>query len=112
MRSAPWRLRVVITEMRDSIFYADITFDNRWQEVAVSSRPSDAIALAVRTGTPIFAHPQVIDEAGVLRTRTSTRKRRWRVPGVPLRGHGRRLPRGRARELIGKPEPGFSTGKR
>lgn len=58
--------RVVITEMRDSIFYADITFDTNGTEVAVSSRPSDAIALAVRTGTPIFAYPQVIEEASVV----------------------------------------------
>lgn len=58
--------RVVITEMRDSIFYADITFDADGKEVAVSSRPSDAIALAVRTGTPIFADPSVLDEAAVL----------------------------------------------
>lgn len=59
--------RVVITEMRDSIFFADITFaaEGR-EEVAVSSRPSDAIALAVRTGTPIFASPEVVEEASVL----------------------------------------------
>lgn len=58
--------RVVITEMRDSIFFADITFDSDGKEVAVSSRPSDAIALAVRTGTPIFAIPSVLEEAAVL----------------------------------------------
>jgi|SRR5690554_1616074 bifunctional DNase/RNase len=58
--------RVVITEMRDSIFFADITFDAQGKEVAVSSRPSDAIALAVRTGTPIFASPAVLDEAAVI----------------------------------------------
>ena len=32
----------------------------------VSSRPSDAIALAVRTGTPVFAFPAVLDDAGVV----------------------------------------------
>jgi bifunctional DNase/RNase len=58
--------RVVITEMRDSIYFADITFATDGREVSVSSRPSDAIALAVRTGTPIYANPDVLDEAGVV----------------------------------------------
>lgn len=58
-------VRVVITEMRDSVFYADLALESEGKEVAVSSRPSDAIALAVRTGTPIFATPGVLEEAGV-----------------------------------------------
>lgn len=58
--------KVVISEMRDSIFFADITFDTGEGRVDVSSRPSDAIALAVRTGTPIFALPAVLDEASIL----------------------------------------------
>ncbi|HEU4320888.1 MAG TPA: bifunctional nuclease family protein [Acidimicrobiia bacterium] len=58
-------VRVVITEMRDSVFFADLTIDASGEEVKVSSRPSDAIALAVRTGTPVFAAPAVLDEAAV-----------------------------------------------
>lgn len=58
-------VRVVITEMRDSVFYADLALDNAGTEVQVSSRPSDAIALAVRTGTPIFALPAVLETAGI-----------------------------------------------
>ena len=57
--------RVVITEMRDSVFFADLALDVSGEVVKVSSRPSDAIALAVRTGTPIFASPDVLDEAAV-----------------------------------------------
>jgi bifunctional DNase/RNase len=59
-------VRVVITEMRDSVFYADLSLDISGREVHVSSRPSDAIALAVRTGTPVFALPSVLDDAGVV----------------------------------------------
>jgi bifunctional DNase/RNase len=59
-------VRVVITEMRESVFYADLSLDISGREVHVSSRPSDAIALAVRTGTPVFALPGVLDDAGVL----------------------------------------------
>ncbi|MCI0425724.1 MAG: bifunctional nuclease family protein [Actinobacteria bacterium] len=58
-------VRVVITDMRDSVFYADLALDREGTEVQVSSRPSDAIALAVRTGTPIFAVPTVLDNAGI-----------------------------------------------
>ncbi len=58
-------VRVVITEMRDSIFFADLALDVSGKEVKVSARPSDAIALAVRTGTPVLAAPDVLDEAGV-----------------------------------------------
>jgi bifunctional DNase/RNase len=51
--------------MRDSVFYADLALDVSGKEVEVSSRPSDAIALAVRTGMPVFATPDVLDQAGV-----------------------------------------------
>jgi len=58
-------VRVVITEMRDSVFYADPALDVSGEEIKISSRPSDAIALAVRTGTPVFSFPGVLEEAGV-----------------------------------------------
>ncbi|MCH8983348.1 MAG: bifunctional nuclease family protein [Acidobacteria bacterium] len=58
--------RVVITEMRDSVFYADLALDISGREVHVSSRPSDAIALAVRTGTPVYALESVLEDAGVV----------------------------------------------
>ena len=58
-------VRVVITEMRDSVFYADLALEVSGKEIQISSRPSDAIALAVRTGTPVFAIPEVLEKAGV-----------------------------------------------
>ena len=58
-------VRVVITEMRDSVFYADLALDVSGKEIQISSRPSDAIALAVRTGTPVFTIAGVLEEAGV-----------------------------------------------
>lgn len=58
-------VRVVITEMRDSVFYADLALDVSGEQIQISSRPSDAIALAVRTGTPVFTFPGVLEEAGV-----------------------------------------------
>ena len=51
-----------ITELRDGVFYALLVFDDG---VEVSARPSDAIALALRAGTPIYGEGAVLDEAGI-----------------------------------------------
>ena len=56
--------RVIVTELRDKTFYAELHLVRDEEHIIVSSRPSDAIALAVRTGTPIFAADDVIEEAG------------------------------------------------
>ena len=56
--------RVTVTELRDSTFYAELLLDVKGRTQVISSRPSDAIALAVRTGAPIFAGVAVLDEAG------------------------------------------------
>ena len=53
--------QIRITELRDGVFYAQLVFATG---VEVSARPSDAIALALRTGTPIFGAEDVLDEAG------------------------------------------------
>lgn len=55
--------QVHITEMRESTYYAELVFSGG---VRVSSRPSDSIALALRTGTPIFAADPLIEEVGIL----------------------------------------------
>jgi uncharacterized protein len=57
--------RIVVTELRDGTFYAEIQMRQNGEAVAVSSRPSDAIALAVRAAVPIFADETVLDEAGI-----------------------------------------------
>jgi uncharacterized protein len=58
-------VQATVTELRDSVFFAELVFDLDGRTVTVSSRPSDAIALCVRTGTPVFADPSVLDEAGI-----------------------------------------------
>jgi len=57
--------RIVITELREKTFYAEIEMTNHGAGYKVSSRPSDAIALAARLGTPIFADEAVLEEAAV-----------------------------------------------
>jgi hypothetical protein len=58
--------RVTVTELRDSTFYATIELGRREDRFEISSRPSDAIALAVRLSAPIFASEQVLEEAAIL----------------------------------------------
>jgi hypothetical protein len=58
--------RVVVTELREGTFYAELFLrDGTGGVQTLSSRPSDAVALAVRTGSPIFAEEALIDEAGI-----------------------------------------------
>jgi bifunctional DNase/RNase len=56
---------VTVTELRDNTFYASITVQMNGSEIEVDSRPSDAIALAVRSDAPIFAADEVIEESAI-----------------------------------------------
>jgi uncharacterized protein len=58
--------RIVVTELRDSTFFATIQLQRDAASYEISSRPSDAIALAVRVAAPIFANEEVLDEAAIL----------------------------------------------
>ncbi len=57
--------KVVISDLKDGTFYADITLAKDKETFEISSRPSDAIALAVRMSVPIFSVEQVLSEASV-----------------------------------------------
>lgn len=56
--------RVVVTEVRDHTYYAELHLATAAGPKVVSSRPSDAIALAVRCGAPLFAADELLDEVG------------------------------------------------
>jgi hypothetical protein len=58
--------RIVITELRGGTFYAVIQMTRNGTRFEISSRPSDAIALAVRTSVPIFANEEVLGEASIV----------------------------------------------
>jgi bifunctional DNase/RNase len=57
-------VRVVVTEMREHTFYAELHLTTAGGPLVISARPSDAIALAVRTGAPLFADEALVDEVG------------------------------------------------
>ena len=62
--------RVVVTELRESdggggTFFAELELDHAGKKLTISSRPSDAVALAVRVGAPIFAEESVLASAAM-----------------------------------------------
>jgi bifunctional DNase/RNase len=58
-------VRITVTELRENTFYAQITVQTNGAELEIDSRPSDAIALAIRAEAPIFAADKLIEEAAV-----------------------------------------------
>ncbi|HVM11058.1 MAG TPA: bifunctional nuclease family protein [Actinomycetota bacterium] len=57
--------RILITDLREGTYYATIQMARDGTRLEISSRPSDAIALAARIEVPIFAHEDVMAEAGI-----------------------------------------------
>jgi uncharacterized protein len=58
-------VRITVTELRENTFYASITVQQNGSEIEIDSRPSDAIAIAVRADAPIFAAERVVEESAI-----------------------------------------------
>lgn len=57
---------VIVNDLKDDTFFATIQIQKDGQLLEIDSRPSDAIAIAVRAGVPIYAAEEVLDRAGIL----------------------------------------------
>lgn len=57
---------VLIRDLADETFYADMVLENNGKQVVLDCRPSDAIAVALRCATPLFVEEKVMDEAGII----------------------------------------------
>src|SRR5438309_205943 len=55
--------RIVITDLKDSTYYAELILSHGDKALIIDSRPSDAIAIAIRASAPIFVAQHVIDQA-------------------------------------------------
>lgn len=60
--------KVVVSDLRDDTFYAVITLERNGQSVTIDSRPSDALALALRVDCPIFVEEEVLKHSKVANT--------------------------------------------
>jgi bifunctional DNase/RNase len=73
--------RVVIADLRENTFYAYLEMRRDGETIMVDARPSDAIALSLRTKAPIFVDPRVLDQAKSIDTSTEQadqeRLQRW-----------------------------------
>jgi bifunctional DNase/RNase len=58
--------RVVITELRGSTYYAELHLLRQGSRTVVSSRPSDAVAIAVRAETPLFVSDELMETEGIV----------------------------------------------
>ena len=58
-------VRITVTELKENTFYATVTVRRTAPEIEIDSRPSDAIALAVRAEAPIFVADRVIEESAI-----------------------------------------------
>jgi len=56
---------IIINDIQNGIFYARIVLTANWTKIEIDSRPSDAIAIAMRVGAPIYAEEKVLDKAGI-----------------------------------------------
>ena len=59
-------VRISVTEMREGTFYARILIERGSEEIELDARPSDAIALALRSKAPIFVADEVIESSAIL----------------------------------------------
>jgi bifunctional DNase/RNase len=57
--------KAVVSDLRESVFYATLFLDQGGTKLEVDARPSDAIAIALRVKCPIFAEERVLDEAAI-----------------------------------------------
>jgi bifunctional DNase/RNase len=57
---------IIVSDLKNDTFYAKINLSVDGKQLEVDSRPSDALALAVRAGVPIYAEEAVMDKAGIL----------------------------------------------
>jgi bifunctional DNase/RNase len=84
-------LRVEIVRLQDDTFYGNIVAEVDGHEVNIDSRPSDAIAIAVRAHVPILVHSSVMESAGMLPDQdlpAETAAPAKKAPPVPLTDEG------------------------
>jgi bifunctional DNase/RNase len=84
-------VKVVIGELRDNTYHARIVLDRSGERVEIDSRPSDAIALAVRFGQPIFVAPAVLQAANTIDLQAMPRARSITLSGVTVQELSREL---------------------
>src|SRR5271154_5869037 len=67
---------IIICDLQEGIFYSKLICTNEHNTVEIDSRTSDALALAVRFGCPIFTYENILESAGILMEDSATKKKK------------------------------------
>ena len=73
---------IIISDLREGVFFAKIVCSNDTKTVEVDARPSDAIAIGLRFNVPIFTDESVLSEAGIVLTEEESEAGRKTTPGA------------------------------
>lgn len=65
--------KVIINNLNEGTFYAQIHYSNNGDDIELDARPSDAIALAIRFNAPIYTNEKVLEEAGIVSEDTTAK---------------------------------------
>lgn len=57
---------IIISDLKEGVFYANIVCSDGTRSVSIDARPSDAIAIGLRFGVPIFTYEAILSEAGIV----------------------------------------------
>ena len=71
---------IIITDLQEGIFYSKLVCSSENDTVEIDSRTSDALALAVRFGCPVFTYENILDSAGILMEETEAGKEKKKKP--------------------------------
>jgi len=76
---------IIICDLQEGIFYSKLVCSSDNDTVEIDSRTSDALALAVRFGCPIYTYENILDSAGILMEETTGKKKKTKEPKeVPI----------------------------
>ena len=75
---------IVISDLKEGVFFAKIVCDNDSKTVEIDARPSDAIAIGLRFNAPIYTHEKIMSDAGIILTDESEEENPELTPDMPV----------------------------
>jgi hypothetical protein len=79
---------IVISDLQEGIFYSKLVCYTETDTIEIDSRTSDALALAVRFGCPIYTYENILDSAGIMMEDTAPKKRKGKAEPEPVAAGG------------------------
>ena len=79
---------IIICDLQEGIFYSKLVCSSEKDTLEIDSRTSDALALAVRFGCPIYTYENILDSAGILMEETTGKKKKSKEPKEVPVGQG------------------------